>query len=417
MKYLLLIFLILLLPLQTFADLDSIVVTINRTAIFDADVFLIWYRQQVHYANGRDTLIIQANGTTTSIMRSVDGGATWATQASDIAGFGSSPNYGTDHQHGFLLNDTLHKADRAPELDSNTFSRLDANGALTVIATRRVGSGANCNYAQAVLSVVKTGSYIVGGVRGGDCNLRYVVTDDFFATQTDGFIEDYTSILGATNTRGGMRLGHDGQALYTAWLDYASVDSIVLYSYDTLSDVWSKIPGGLGHSKLTRFYTVGLFHDTAYMIAGPDLASQDTLYFAWKGENGSWTKDTVFTKDVTGEMMAHLVYVDSIDVLGLFYVANGNLYFRYWRDNYTWSPEYTLIGDDTTLTTISSMASSFTTPPQHGPVTGIMVKTTSGEAYYVHVKLWDDGGVVDPDPPDGITDLYIKMGNIIEGKL
>lgn len=420
MRLLLFVLFILITPVTSFADLDSIVVNVyDLSADFDADGFLYFLRFQAQWQDGKDSIVLVGQGTSTSIQRSADGGVTWGTQASDIGTFGPSPWSGNDHAHTFILGDTLYAMFRLAGYDSVLFGRMDLNGALTVISRDTVGAGVACNYANnVVMSPVKIGEKIIGGWRGGDCNFRYIVSDDFFATQTSGWIEDYTAILGDADTRGGMLIGNNGEAIWTGWLDYGSVDSIVIYAYDTATDSWSKYPGGLANGNLERFYAAMPFDDSAIMLVSADINTKDTLFYSWLNENDStWTSGTVFERTISGgvyETLPMLVKDDSTGRLGLFYIYAQNLYYRYWKDDYTWSNEYTIIGGDTTLATVSSVAVPYITPTVNGSVVGVVVKTTT-DAYFVRLQTYETAGGQPEEP--STTQIYIRKGYFKSGPL
>lgn len=410
MKTVLYITLLLLIACSAFADLDSIVVNIYPFP--DGDSYIGFPRRQIAYQDGRDTIAVVGQGSN-ALQRSVDGGATW----SNAGGIGISGDY---HAHVFILDDTLYITNRYTSFsDSTALSRADGNGALTLIDRINIGHGLDCNYTSATASAVKVGDKIYNTIRGGDCNLRYAVTDDYFVTQTDGYVENYSVILGATNTRQGLLIGNNGLPLMSAWLDYGSVDSIVFYEVDTATNVWTKYPGGLAHAELDRFYTTQTFDDSGLMVVTCDIDTKDTLFYSWfNDQDSTWTSGTVFERTASGgsfETMPGLVRIDSIGLMGLFYVYTGNLYFRYWKDNYSWSDEYTLIGGDTTLITVFANAFPNETPVSHGPVTSCIARNSSGDTYFIKLTAYESSG--DATPPDSITDVYIRKAAILEGKI
>lgn len=417
MRVLFTILLLLILTPSAFADLDSIVVNVyDLAADFDADDFLHWPRYQAQWQDGKDTLVLVGQGTSTAIQRSTNSGQTWGIVAGDIASFGPSPWSGGDHAHTFILGDTLYVSYRGPG-DSAFFGRMDLNGAMTVISRDTVASSVACNYTDAVMSPVKIGNTIVAGIRGGDCNFRYITTTDFFATKAnEGYIEDYSAILGAANTRGGMLIGNSGEALWTGWLDYASVDSLVLYTYSIGTDTWTKIAGGLGHATLERFYSAMPFQDSLIMVVSTDIGTNDTLLYGLYNENSeTWSYGTVFERTDNGgtyETMPALAREDSTGVLGLFYTYTQNLHFRYMKDDLTWSTEFTLIGADTSLRTDFAMTIPYATPSVSGPVFGCVVMDASN-AYWVSVRAYESAGGAPPSTPE----VYIRKGYIKSGPL
>lgn len=387
---LLLVLFILLMPLSVFADLDSISISMYQMPDADAgsNTNLHFPRYQLMPGSGRDTIVYLGYGNPDPFHISYDGGVTWAF----FSGGSAVTDYGGDHQHGFILNDTIYISNRAGYTDSLSMSVLDVKARTMLYDRAYYGLGVDANSAYGTGALVKFNGLLIGVARSFDWNLRYVITDDWFSTQTDGYIVDYTSSIGGSDTRIGMAPMFGGNTLMAyVWLNQG-VDTLDIFTFDPSDSSWTRETNPpLTHNNLERYFSVNSFNDTALMVATFELNSDDTLYTSWRGQNSdTWTVVKAVENPNTGaeQSCAALVYVDSIDVLCLFYLYNNGLYMKYWRDNFTWSSEYTIVPPDSNLDH-PQMAIPQIVPSTHGPKAYITVTPNSNHVLFVSVKLWE----------------------------
>lgn len=312
----------------------------------------------------------------------------------------------TDHVHLWIdpVTDTLFVHDRDNGADNQTFVykyNAFGNSVTAEISSVNVTSDVNCNYAQAIGGIGKvpgTDRTIIG-LRGDVCNFYAIYTDNWFGTQTGGYVEDIHTVFTTTSTRGGLithpttGVSYVGIAGHNGDLIPETPHTVRWYDWNNGTTSWDVVDNpGLSLTSMHRYFTcaidtLGNRYNFAY-----EGVNEDLLY--GNSYNGvSWGTEVVID-DKTGSSTVQpgpaVTNIWDSNRMVLFYTINGNLYMRTWKevDFSDMSQEYTLIGTgDTTVPDGPVIDVAPYTPAGWGNVAMATVKGSATDIYYVFVDF------------------------------
>lgn len=380
-----------------FAVVDSVTFSIitedslNSSGLL-ATRFQIWPMATANY------VAFFAQDNSANILISHDGLAT----VSDYLDQGAY--FGENHDHGFVRNDSLWRFGRNTSFaDSNRLVMYNL-ATTSTISDRNIGMGINSNYTSSVMGGVMFGSIMVVTARGGDWDFRYTLTSDNFATQTNGYIQDYTATALSTPTVHGTRMGvqlafTDSTVLFGAFLGWrytgnGTADTVDLWWFDPSDSTWNREtnPPIVG-SSLSRFFSFNTAYDSLIVVAtfGSNVLNTDSLLIAaWRTvSQTTWTVDTLYDAGAASpSATTALTVIDSTGRPCLWAEVSGNLLFFTMGDDFTWSAPDTVIGADTTLTN-GELFVAKNTLANHGSKAYVGVRSTTPIAYLIRANVYE----------------------------